>query len=252
MITAIIQARLGSTRLPAKTLVDLHGKTLLQRVIDRAAAIPKVQRVVVATTVLAEDDLVAACAERCGADAYRGSVDDVLDRFLQAARGVGASVIVRVTADDPFKDPVVSGRVLEEFLRRAPDVDYVSNTLEPTWPEGLDIEVFSRDALERAGKEATLKSEREHVTPYIYNHPDRFRIVQVKHTEDLSSLRWTLDYAEDLAFARAVYERLDRGPIFGMEAILSLLHAEPRLADMNRGFLRNAGYLRSLEEDRTS
>jgi spore coat polysaccharide biosynthesis protein SpsF len=251
VITAIIQARMGSTRLPEKTLADLHGKSLLERVIDRAAAIRGVERVVVATTELPEDDPIAACAAGCGIGVYRGPVDDVLARFAGAARMVGASVIVRITADDPFKSPEVCSRVLAEFLRRAPDVDYVSNTVEPTWPEGLDVEVFSRKALERADREAGLRSEREHVTPYIYGHPDRFRNVQVKHSEDLSALRWTLDYPEDLAFARAVYERLDRGPIFDMDSILALLDAEPALKDMNRGFLRNAGYLKSLAEEQS-
>jgi spore coat polysaccharide biosynthesis protein SpsF len=249
MIAAIIQARMGSTRLPEKTLADLHGKSLLERVIDRARAIPGVERVIVATTTLEEDDPIAGCAARRGVAVYRGAIDDVLARFAGAARRVGAPVIVRITADDPFKDPQVCGVVLAEFLRRAPNIDYVSNTVEPTWPEGLDVEVFSREALERADREATLRSEREHVTPYIYNHPEFFRNLQVKHTRDLSTLRWTLDYAEDLAFARAVYERLDQGAIFGMAEILALLEAEPALRELNRGFLRNAGYLKSLAEE---
>lgn len=240
---------MGSTRLPGKTLADLNGKPLLQRVIERSRTIPRVQQVVVATTMLPDDDAVAACAISSGISVHRGSVDDVLDRFVGAARDVNASVIVRITADDPFKDPRVCGLVLEEFLRKAPNVDYVSNTIEPTWPEGLDVEVLSREALEKAWREATLPSEREHVTPYIYKHPDRFRVVQVKHDEDLSALRWTLDYPEDLAFARAVYERLDRGSIFGMDEILALLSAEPELREMNQGFRRNAGYLKSLAAD---
>lgn len=249
MIAAIIQARMGSTRLPEKTLADLHGKSLLERVIERAAAIDGVERVVVATTILDEDEPIAACGARLGVDVYRGPIDDVLARFAGAARSADASVIVRITADDPFKDPAVCGIVLTEFLRRQPYVDYVSNTVEPTWPEGLDVEVFSRGALERADREATLRSEREHVTPYIYNHPDRFSIVQVRHDQDLSALRWTLDYPEDLAFARAVYERLDRGVIFQMDEVLALLESEPSLKELNRGFLRNAGYLKSLAEE---
>ena len=249
MICALIQARLGSTRLPGKTLADICGKTLLQRVVERSRAIPKVSKVVVATTTLAEDDAVAACAIQCGASVFRGAVNDVLDRFVEAARAEGASVIVRITADDPFKDPEICGRVLDEFLRSEPAPDYVSNTIEPTWPEGMDVEVFSFNALQRAAREAVLASEREHVTPYIYNHPERFRIVQVKHSEDLSAIRCTLDYPEDLAFARAVYTRLDDGSLFGVDKILALLDAEPELRKLNRGFLRNAGYLKSLSED---
>lgn len=250
MIAAIIQARMGSARLPGKTLADLAGKPLLQRVIERSVSIPRVEQVVVATTKLTEDDPVADCVVACGATVYRGSPDDVLDRFVQAARQVDAKVIVRITADNPFVDPAVCDLVLGEFLRLAPDVDYVTNTLEPTWPDGLDVEVFSRAALERAGREARLPSEREHVTPYIYTHPDRFRIVKVKHASDLSGLRWTVDYPQDLVFARAVYERLDDGSIFGTSEIISLLEAQPELAEINRGFIRNAGYLESVARER--
>jgi len=252
VICALIQARLGSTRLSAKTLADIAGKTLLERVVLRARAIPGVAAVVVATTTLAEDDAVAQCAVRSGATVFRGSEDDVLDRFVGAARQAEASVVVRITADDPFKDPDVCGRVLREYLVRAPGVDYVSNTLEPTWPEGLDVEVFSRQTLERAGREATLRSEREHVTPYIYKHPDRFRIVQVRHDKDLSAERWTLDYPEDLEFARAVYERFAPRDIFGMDEVLALLDSAPEIRSLNRGFMRNAGYLKSLTEDTAS
>lgn len=252
MIGAIIQARLGSTRLPSKTLADICGKSLLQRVIERSSAIPGVDSVVVATTTLAEDDAVAACASGCGAAVFRGAVDDVLSRYVGAARTIDATVVVRITADDPFKDPEVCGLVLREFQSRSPGIDYVSNTVEPTWPEGLDVEVFSREALERAGREARLGSEREHVTPYIYNHPEWFRMAQVKNTVDLSKERWTLDYPEDLAFARAVYERFGGRADFGMAEMLALLESEPEIRALNQGFLRNAGYLKSLAEDAAS
>jgi spore coat polysaccharide biosynthesis protein SpsF len=250
VIAAIIQARMGSTRLPAKMLSDLHGQSLFSRVVDRTRAIPGVDVVVLATTTEADDDVLVMEAERLGLAVFRGSTDDVLSRFAGAARMVNASIVVRITADDPFKDPHVCGLVLAEFLRRRSGIDYVSNTLEPTWPEGLDVEVFSREALECADREALLPSEREHVTPYIYKHPDRFRHAQVKHGVDLSSHRWTLDYPEDLAFARAVYERLDGKGIFGMDDVMALLDAEPGLMAINQGFLRNAGYLKSLEDEK--
>lgn len=251
MIVAIIQARQGSSRLPGKVLADLHGKPLLQRVIERAQAIRNVDCILVATTVLPEDDPVVACAIGCGVRVHRGAVDDVLDRFAGAARFVDASTIVRLTADNPLNDPNIAGLVLKRYLDQAHEMDYVSNTIEPTWPDGLDVEVFSREALERTWHEASLQSEREHVTPYIYKHPERFRIDQVKHSEDLSALRWTVDYPEDLTFVRSIYERLDRGDMFGMEEILGLLKSHPELRGLNKGFQRNEGYLKSLALDRT-
>lgn len=246
MIAAIIQARRGSSRLPGKVLADVHGKRLLQRVIERALAIRNVERVLVATTELPEDDPVAACAAGCGVLVHRGAVQDVLDRVAGAARSLDASVIVRLTADNPLNDPKVAGLVLDRYLTSGPEVDYVSNTIEPTWPDGLDVEVFSRRALERAWQEARLPSEREHVTPYIYKHHERFRIAQVKHSEDLSALRWTVDYPEDLDFVRAIYQQLDDGTMFGVEEILALLKSYPELAGINQGFQRNEGYLKSL------
>jgi spore coat polysaccharide biosynthesis protein SpsF len=249
VITAIVQARMGSTRLPSKTLADVAGKTLLERVIDRAHVIPRVEQVILATTELPEDDVLLTIAERCGVGVFRGSVDDVLLRFAGAAATADASVVVRITADDPFKDPKVCGLVLDEYLKRVPNIDYVSNTLEPTWPEGLDVEVFSREALDKASAEAKLQSEREHVTPYIYKNPQIFRILEVRHTENLSAMRWTLDYPEDLDFARAVYERLRGTGMFGFTEILDLLAREPELQKINTGFTRNAGYLASLAKD---
>lgn len=246
MITGLMQARMGSSRLPGKTLTEVEGKPLLEHIINRVEASRYLERIVVATTTLAEDDLLASSASQCGVDVFRGHAEDVLDRFYQAARQIGATVIVRLTADDPFKDPEVIDNVIAEYLRRAPEIDYVSNTLEPTYPEGLDVEVFSFAALEAAWREAERPSDREHVTPYIYRFPERFRIAQVRHSQDLSSLRWTLDYPEDLIFTREVYRRLYRGQVFGMQEILALLCAQPELAGINAGHSRNEGYLRAL------
>jgi len=251
-IVGIIQARMGSTRLPGKALADLAGAPFFARVVERMRACETLDALVLATTAEASDDPLAALAESLGLLVYRGSVDDVLDRFTQAARLAEADLIVRITADDPFKDPQVTDHAVRLWLQR-PDLDYVSNTIQPTYPEGLDIEVFTREALERAWREARLPSEREHVTPYIWKHPDRFRLLNFAHERDLSHLRWTVDYPEDLAFARAVYERLYRpGQVFLMADILRLLEAEPQLAQINAGFRRNEGYLKSLAEDEQS
>ncbi len=246
---AIIQARMGSTRLPGKSLVDIAGQPLLGHVIDRAKACRLVQEVVLATTTGPEDAVLIALAEAKGIGSYRGSVDDVLDRFYQAAVAVGADIVVRITADDPFKDPEVMDRVIQRLLDR-PELDYASNTITPTYPEGLDVEVVRFTALARAWREARLPSEREHMTPYIWKNPALFEQENVTHSCDLSKLRWTLDYEADLAFARAVYQRLYTGRVFGMAEILQLLEAEPDLARINTGFERNAGYLKSTRNEK--
>lgn len=249
-VVAVLQARTGSTRLPGKVMADLAGKPLLARVIERAQAVPGVQTVVVATTRAERDRPILDLAKACGAKAYAGSEEDVLDRYYQAVRQFGGEVVVRLTADCPLLDPRVSARVLERYLKG--DVDYASNTLDPTFPDGLDTEVFSFAALERAWRESGLASEREHVTPYIWKNPVKFRLASVTDEVDRSGLRWTVDEAQDLEFVRAVYKHLyrDGEPPFGMDEVLALLGKKPELKAMNTGFLRNEGYAKSLREDR--
>jgi spore coat polysaccharide biosynthesis protein SpsF (cytidylyltransferase family) len=243
----IVQARLGSTRLPGKVLQDIGGKPMLVRVIERARAIPFVADVVVATSSEPRDAAILALAASARVEVFAGSELDVLDRFYQAARGAAAGSIVRITADCPLLDPGVSGRAVERFHRG--DVDYVSNCLTQTFPDGLDTEVFSFDALERAWHDATLMSEREHVTPYIWKHPQVFRVAEVGSAVNLSGHRWTVDTEDDLEFVRGVYRRLDSGTIFGMEEVLDLLRREPDLRRVDPGGLRNSGYARSLAEE---
>jgi spore coat polysaccharide biosynthesis protein SpsF len=244
----VVQARFGSSRLPGKVLADLAGQPLLARVLARARAIPGADIVVLATTTGRGDDAVADLGAALGVDVFRGSEDDVLDRYYQAARRFEGDPVVRVTADCPFLDPAVSGLVLAEFRRGG--ADYVSNFEPRRYPDGLDTEVFSFAALERAWREARLPSEREHVTPYIWKHPERFRLRAVAPDEDHSDLRWTVDEPRDLEFARAVYARLGQaGPSFGMAEVLALLAREPELSGINAGFVTNEGYARSLARD---
>lgn len=240
---------MASTRLPGKSLLNIAGRPLLGHVLDRVHASRRVQETVVATTAAMSDQAIVDFARANGALCYRGSVEDVLDRFYQAARQCGADAIVRITADDPFKDPDVIDLVVDALLGD-PRVDYASNTLEPTYPEGLDVEAFTMSALEETWRFAKLPSEREHVTPYIWKNPDRFRVVNVRHSSDLSKLRWTLDYAEDYRFTSEVYSRLYFGQVFRMEEVLNLLESEPWLADINAGIVRNAGYVASVQRDR--
>jgi spore coat polysaccharide biosynthesis protein SpsF len=246
-VVAIVQARYGASRLPGKTVAEICGATLLEHVLDRARACRRIDEVVLATTTEPADRQLISLAARLGVAAFAGSMDDVLDRYYQAARRFHAATIVRITADDPFKDPDVVDQVIAAFA--AEPLDYASNTIQPTFPEGLDVEVFSFAALERAWSEATLRSDREHVTPYIWRQPDRFRLLNVVLDRDLSALRWTIDYEQDLRFARAVYAELQPDPLFHMGEVLDLLERRPELARMNTGIERNAGYQLSLQQE---
>jgi glutamate-1-semialdehyde aminotransferase/spore coat polysaccharide biosynthesis protein SpsF (cytidylyltransferase family) len=249
MVLALVQARMGSTRLPGKVLEDLGGSPMLAQVARRVAAASLVSRVCVATTISPSDDPIASYCAREGLDCFRGDEADVLDRFYQAARNRGGEVIVRVTADCPFIDPEVVDEVVAAYL--AGGRDYVTNNLIYTYADGLDTEVFSLAALERSWKEARQPAEREHVTPYMKS-PDRFRIANVRNRIDLGGrdLRWTVDTPEDLRFARAVYGRLSgRAGGFGQKEILELLAKEPAMSALNQGQIRNEGYYKSLAKE---
>jgi spore coat polysaccharide biosynthesis protein SpsF len=243
---AIIQARMSSTRLPGKIMADINGKPMLFHVVSRAQQAKSINLAVVATSAHAEDDTVWAFCRNEGILCFRGSLEDVLDRYYQAARYFEADVVVRLTADCPLLDSLVIDKVVQTF--HTGPYDYASNTLEPTYPDGLDTEVFLVDALTRAWQEARLRSERENVTSYIWKRPEIFRLVNVKNDVDLSGLRWTVDEPQDLAFVRSIFDHMNRSS-FGMAEILNLLQKHPEWNSMNSGFMRNEGYLRSLCED---
>ena len=230
---AIIQARTSSTRLPGKVLKPVCNQSVLAHVINRARAIGGLSEVAVATSTRAEDRVIVALADSMGAPCFTGSEQDVLDRYYEAAQRFHADAVVRITADCPLLDPGVSWSAIERF--HAGDADYASNMHPQTFPDGLDTEVMSMEALQRAWREATLESDREHVTPYFYNNPGSFRLANVEGSIDHSGKRWTIDYPEDLDFVRAVYERLYRPdcPPFGMSEVLGLLQREPELALIN-------------------
>lgn len=249
LVVAIFQARMGSTRLPGKTLVDICGKPLIVRVLERVCSSNLIDRIMIATTQQKKDEVLLKLASELCVHGYAGSVDDVLDRFYQAAKMATADIIVRITPDDPFKDPEVIDEVIGYFLQHE-NLDYASNTICPTYPDGLDVEVFSFYALEKAWKEAKLPSEREHVTPYIWKQPDKFNIANIENDENLSHLRWTIDYEEDLLFALEVYSRMGDDKIFLMRDILELLEKEPELLEINKGIERNIGYKKSLDIDK--
>lgn len=234
---AVIQARSGSRRLPGKVLIDIAGQPMLARVVARARRAETLDRVVVATTTDPDDDPVARlCAER-GYPCYRGSTHDVLDRYYQAAHAFGAGVIVRLTGDCPLIDPDLIDRTVRAF--QASGVDFAANRLPPPWertyPIGLDVEVCSLAALTRAWEEATAPHQREHVMPYLYEEPGRFRVLTIEHDCDLGNLRWAVDTREDLHLVREIYRHFDGSSDFSWQAVLALIEANPALAAINAG-----------------
>jgi spore coat polysaccharide biosynthesis protein SpsF len=249
VIGAIIQARTGSRRLPAKVLADIVGKPLLAHLINRVKAAKLVESIVIATTTNEEDRVICKMAEENAVACFAGSEEDVLDRYYQAATKFNTDPIVRITADCPLIDPYIIDVVVQRYLKG--DCDYAANTIKHTYPDGLDVEVFGYKALMKAWKEARWASEREHVTVYIKNNADKFRLANVQNSADLSHFRWTVDEAKDLKFAREVYKRLYReGQVFYMEDIVELLRKYPALEQINQGIHRNEGYLKSIREDR--
>src|SRR3989344_287708 len=249
MIVCIIQARMGSTRLPGKVSKLILGKPMLVHQIERVKQSRFVDRVVVATTIKDEDDIIARMAQEAGVECFRGSESDVLDRYYQAAREAQADIVVRVTGDCPLSDPKVIDETIEYFLKNATDVDYASKP--SNYPEGLDMEIFSFSTLERAWKEAVKPSEREHVTPYVYNHPEMFRVrAWQSGVEDFSAMHWSVDTPEDFIFVTKIFENLyPQNSVFSKDEVLNLLSEKPELHSINVGGTGYEGYHKSLKED---
>lgn len=221
----IIQARMGSTRLPGKVLMELGGSTMLAQVVARLRAAPGVDDVVIATSSAPDDDAIVRVAEQLCVGWHRGPADDVLARYLGAARAFHAGAIVRITADCPLLDPEVVGQVVAALT---PEVDYASNTHARTYPRGLDVEALHADTLERIARLGTSPAAREHVTAFVMEQPALFRIAQVRGDQDDADLRWTVDTPDDLAMVRQLYALgLARLPY---RALVAELRARPELA----------------------
>jgi spore coat polysaccharide biosynthesis protein SpsF (cytidylyltransferase family) len=232
-IVAIVQARMGSTRLPGKVLMDLGGDTVLARVVRRLQRAKLVGEVMVATTCSGADSAIEEESKRLGVRCFRGSEQDVLDRYYQAARQLPADAVVRITSDCPLIDPNLVDETVQLFLSER--ADYASNVSPRCYPRGLDTEVFSMAALERAWREADQGHEREHVTPYFYEHPEVFKLVFTPATTDNSHYRWTLDTAEDLALLRAIYASFGGRFDVGLREVLALMQCRPDLSALNSG-----------------
>ena len=247
-MVAVLQARVSSSRLPGKVLRLIQGQPMLARQIERIVRAKNIDEVVVATSAECGDDPIFEMCRKVGVACFRGSLEDVLDRVFLAASSRAARDVVRLTGDCPLADPDVIDCVIDAY--RQSGADYASNTLQPTLPDGLDVEVVSFSALQRAWVDARLPSEREHVTPYVYTHPELFRLHPVEWPVDLSSLRWTVDTAADFEFVTAVYEKLyPTKPAFKMDDVLKLLDSRPDLLTINEGQKRNEGFLKSLTRD---
>jgi spore coat polysaccharide biosynthesis protein SpsF len=237
-IVAIIQARMGSSRLPRKVLKDLSGATVLDRVLNRLGRSRLIQESLVATTVEPADNAIVEHCERTGRKVFRGSEQDVLDRYYRAAKHLDADVVVRITSDCPVIDPQVTDATVHAFLDR--HADYASNVRVRTYPRGLDTEVMTVQALERAWRESTKPYQREHVTPYLYENPGEFKLHGIENDVDCSQHRWTLDTPEDLQLLQTIYARFGGRDDFGWHEVLELVESDPSLTNINRHIAQKA------------
>lgn len=229
----IVQARMTSTRLPGKVLLPLAGEPMLTRLVERLRRVKHAEGILIATTTNTTDDAVATLCDQLGVPCHRGSEHDVLSRYADAARLHGARAVVRITADCPLIDPALIDRLISAYAEGGSD--YVSNMLPPTWPYGMAIEVFSTAVLEQAHAEATRAAEREHVTPFLYWRPERYRLRNVASPIDLSHHRWTVDTPEDYELVRRLFEALHSvQPHFSQADILTLLDAHPDWQGINQ------------------
>lgn len=241
-VNAIIQARCGSTRFPNKVFALIDGKPLLWHVVNRLKYATKIDDIIVATTVSEKDDKIEQWCKENNVYCFRGSEENVLNRYYSASEAFPSEYVVRITADDPFKEPKVIDAVITKLIEEG--YDHVTNNLPPSFPEGLDCEAFKKSALDRSEKEAETAFEREHVTQYIYHHPEIFKIGNVSNPENLSYLRWTIDKDVDFEMVKAVYAH--RNPankgILLMDEILEILKANPEIEKINSEVERSAMY----------
>ena len=247
-VLGIIQARMSSTRLPGKVMKPILGKPMLARQLERTRRARSLDALMVATSVDSSDDPIEQLCASLGIDCFRGSLDDVLDRYYQAARQYRPRHVARMTADCPLIDPEIVDRVVEFYLRGG--FDHAGNGVEPRFPDGLDVEILRFPILEYAWQHATRLSDREHVTLFVHRQPDRFRIGSYRNDVDLSHLRWTVDEPRDFVLVERIYEALyPKNPAFTTADILDLLEKRPELLALNSGIDRNEGLARSLARD---
>lgn len=248
-IGAIIQARMSSSRLPGKVLMELEGMSMLEHQINRVKRAEMLDKIIVCTSDNETDNLICELCNRIGVDFFRGSLEDVLDRFYETAHYFKIDTVVRLTADCPLIDPGLIDDVVANFLEKK--YNYFSNCNPPTYPDGLDVEIFSKEMLILAAKNAKLPSHREHVTPFIKKIAGKDKMGNLKSEIDYSKLRWTVDNRSDFVFVQEIFSRLyNYNNAFTWYDVLSLVKQNPDLSNINSNILRNSGKQSSLKKDR--
>ena len=247
-ITCVIQARTDSKRLANKVLKEIEGTPMICHIINRIKRSRNVEQIILATTDNDSDKILLDIAEKFKIIGFAGDEDDVLGRFFNAATSFLADPIVRITGDCPLVDPELLDSMIQIFLENK--YDYISNTIERTFPDGLDIEIFSFDALKKAHEEAKWSSEREHVTPFIIKNQDLFKVYNYKNKQDLSNLRWCVDEEDDLLMVKQIFHEMGTKQFFSTSDIIELISNNPKIAEINKNIKSNEGYKKSLENDR--
>lgn len=249
MILAILQARVSSSRLPGKVLRPILGKAMLALQIERILRAKYIDKLIIATSNEPTDDALAQLSKEVGVECFRGSLNDVLDRFYQVANQYQPEHVVRLTGDCPLIDHAVIDKVIQFHLEG--QYDYSSNTIKPTYPNGLDVEICRWPILKQTWEEAKLPSEREHVTLYIHHHAELFKLGSVENNTDLSKLRWTVDEPEDFMLVNDIYEYLyPNNPQFTTRDILEYYSSNEMLQTINNHYQRNEGLAKSLVQDK--
>lgn len=249
-VDVIIQARMSSSRLPNKVMLKIDERSVLDYVIDQLKNCKTIGRIIIATTEDKIDKKIVEFAQKNKLFYFKGDRVDVLDRYYKCAKEFECKNIARVTSDCPLIDPEIFDKVVQEFFLT--NVDYCTNKLpmkNPTFPQGTEVEAFTFSALERSWNNAKLPSEREHVTPYIFNHPEKFIISSIKNQVNLSKYRWTIDVENDIKFVREIALRIKKRPIYTRD-ILEALSKEPNLEKINSDHIHNEGYLKSVQIDK--
>jgi spore coat polysaccharide biosynthesis protein SpsF len=245
MIGCIIQARMGSKRLPGKVMLKIDKKNpVIHYTLEQIKHCKYLDDIAVATTNLKEDDVIAEFGKNYGINLFRGNSTDVLDRYYECAKKFSYSKIVRITSDNPLIDPLIIDKIIKKFISNK--FDYVSNTIERTFPYGTEVEIFSFSALEKAWKNSKNDYEREHVTPYIYDKYNQFKISNFSFHTNLSRLRWTLDTKEDLKMIKTIVKKIEQRPIF-LKDILWILKNEPTLMNINQNTPIDDNFLNSFK-----
>ncbi len=246
MIGCILQARMSSTRLPGKIMMIIKNRPIIDYVVTQLQFSKNIEKIVIATTDNQVDDLLIDYATKKSISIFRGSEKDVLDRYYKCAKKYNFSIIVRITSDNPLIDPEIIDQVITKF--KSKNIDFISNEHPPTLPQGFAVEVFSFNALENSWKNAKKNSEREHVSPYMYNNPDLFKLYNMNFNTDLNHIRCTLDRENDFLFLEKLISSVEKQPIL-LKDILEFVNKNPKSIEINNHYIKNEGYIKSVNND---